>query len=137
MVPFVTTHDLGIRMQGRLVSQPRLEVNDWQGRPYHWTTLAIPFDPGRGQRAFSLEGRIEGLATPMIAIREGSNTIIERTLTPDAQGIVRLKIAVFTEGRRGHLYLLLRLEGDGVFHTRRLHWSPVSQRLLDQVGLTW
>jgi len=58
-------------------------------------------------------------------------------LTVVAQVIVRFKIAVFTEGRRGHLYLLLRLEGDGVFHTRRLHWSPISQRLLDQVGLTW
>ena len=78
VVPSVPTRDLGIRMQGRLVSQPRLEVNDWQGRPYRWTTLAVPFDPGQGQRAFSLEGHIEGLATPIIAIREGSNTIIER-----------------------------------------------------------
>ncbi len=137
VAPSVTTRDLGLRMQGRLVSQPRLEVNDWQGRPYRWTTLAVPFDPGRGQRAFSLEGQMEGLATPIIAIREGSNTIMEQPLTVVAQGIVRLKITIFTEGRRGHLYLLLRLEGDGVFHARRLHWSPVSQRLLDQLGLTW
>jgi hypothetical protein len=124
-------------MQGQLVSQPRLEVNDWQGRPYRWTTLAAPFDPGRGQRAFVLEGRIEGSATPIVAIREGANTILEQPLTSDARGIVRLKIAVFTEGRRGHLYLLLRLEGDGGFQTRRLHFSPVSQRLLDQTGLVW
>ncbi|MDP2990004.1 MAG: hypothetical protein Q8O57_05510, partial [Kiritimatiellota bacterium] len=137
VAPSVTTRDLGLRMQGRLISQPQLEVNDWQGRPYRWTTLAAPFDPGRGQRAFSLEGQIEGLATPIIAIREGSNTIMEQPLAVDAQGGVRFKIAVFTEGRYGHLYLLLRLEGDGVFHARRLHWSPVSQRLLDQVGLTW
>ncbi len=135
--PSVTTRDLGFRMQGQLVSQPRLEVNDWQGRPYRWTTLVAPFDPGRGQRAFSLEGRMEGPATAILAIREGSNTIMEQPLTGTAQGIVRFKIAVFTEGHRGHLYLLLRLEGDGAFHTCRLHWSPISQRLLDQARLTW
>ena len=86
---------------------------------------------------FALEGQMEVPATAILAVREGSTTILEQPLTADAQGIVRMKIAVFTAGRCGHLYLLLRLEGDGVFHTRRLHWSPVSQRLLDQAGLTW
>lgn len=137
VAPSVTTRDLGLRTQRQLVSQPRIEVNDWQERQYRWTTLVAPFDPGRGQRAFSLEGQMEGPATAILAVREGSTTIMEQPLISNAQGIVRLRIAVFTEGRRGHLYLLLRLEGDGVFRTCRLHWSPISQRLLDQVRLTW
>jgi hypothetical protein len=124
-------------MQAQLVSQPRLEINDWRGRPYRWTTLAAPFEPGRGQRAFSLEGRLEGTATAIVAVREGASTILEQPLGTDAQGIVRFKIAVWTAGRHGHMYLLLRLEGDGAFRTERLHWSPVSRRLLDQAGLAW
>ncbi len=133
----VTTRDLGARQAGRLVCQPRLETNDWSGRPYRWTTLAPPFRPGRGQRAFLLEGRLEGPAQAVLAVREGAETILEEPLAPDPAGAVRFKAAVRTRGDGADVYLLLRLDGEGTFYGRRLAWSPVSVRLLEQAGLSW
>ena len=56
----VTTADLGARMSGRMVSQPRLEVNDWAGRGYAWTTLTEPFEPIAGQMLLHMGGAVEG-----------------------------------------------------------------------------
>jgi hypothetical protein len=128
--PIVTTRDLGERRTGQTVSQPRLEKNDWAGRDFRWTTLTAPIDPPRGRKLIHVGGRLEGTATVVFVVREGSHTLFEGPL-PSDHGVIASDIDVLCRSRSGHLYLLLRLEnGEGVFSLDDLYWSPYSDRLL-------
>lgn len=131
----VTTFDLGVRMEGELVSQPNLEVNDWDGRGYRWATLTAPCPPTEGWRVLHIEGVMEGSAQPVFALREGSKTIHEGALNVINQKIDE-NIAFYCKGRRGHLYVLLHLkEGKGTFYLKELYWSPYSDKFIKDMNL--
>ena len=131
----ITSRDLGLRRVGALISQPRLEPNDWAGRGFRWTTLTAPFSPKRGLTLIHIEGRIEGTATVVFALREGGHTLFEGPLKLE-NGKVEGNFGVHLKGKSGHLYLLARLdEGVGEFFLDDLSWSPYSDRLLRMANL--
>lgn len=82
----VSSHETATRVakpnprKNHLISQPLLEPNDWDKRGYRWTTLIGPFNPVRGHCAFGIKGKIAGDCVPVLAIREGAQTLIEQTL---------------------------------------------------------
>lgn len=120
----ITTRDLGERMKGRLVSQPRVEVNDWIGRGYRWTTLTAPYEPPSGRQVLHIRGTIDGDANVILALKEGKDLLYEAELKPD-NGVVDECIIFKCGGFRGHLYILMRLgEGDATFRLEEMRWSP-------------
>ncbi len=128
--PIVTTQDLGVRRVDQMLSQPRIEVNDWADRGFRWTTLTAPIDPPRGRKLIRVGGRIEGAATVVLAIREGGHTLFEGPL-PVEKGQVGIDLDVPCRGKSGHLYILVRLEnGEGIFYLDELYWSPYNGRML-------
>lgn len=118
------------------VDQSALPPNDWQQRPLSWATLKEPFDPGPGERALLLQGRCEGGVRPQLAVVEGNRTLLETALPVDTAGEVDFTCVVTCRGR-GHLYLLMRLEGGpGGFVGHRIAWSPYDSRLFAKAGVT-
>ncbi len=131
----VTTKDLGERCVGQVLSQPRIEDNDWAGRRFHWTTLTAPFSVPQGQVAIHVRGRMIGTAAVVIAIRKGNHTLFEGPL-PVHGGIVEGDFSASVRGQRGYVYLLVRLDsGDGEFRLEDLYWSPYSDRMLRDANL--
>lgn len=131
----VTTKNLGVRCKNGVLSQPRLEDNDWAGRGYRWTTLTRPFKPTHGNKILHISGYLSGNATPVFALREGSTTLYEGQIeSKDNQ--IDSNYAFYCHGNRGHLYILLRLEGgESTFHLKELYWSPYSEKFLQQANL--
>ncbi len=126
----VTTRDLGVlQSKDLVVSLPRVEENDWAGRGWRWATLVTPFQPVAGRLIVALGGQLDGDARLTVAVREGSATLIEREV-PVREGLVRDQVAVTARGRRGDLYILVRLEGDGAATLRldHLSWTPSNER---------
>ena len=112
-----------------------LEPNDWQQRPLRWATLKNPFDAGPGERALRLQGWMRGTARPILAVVEGSRTLVEKELPVGADGWVDQTEVVTCRGR-GHTYVLLRLEGgEGSFIGHRIAWSPYASELFATVGV--
>lgn len=133
--PIVTTQDLGSRRVDQMLSQPRIEVNDWADRGFRWTTLTAPIDPPRGRKLIHVGGRIEGAATVVLAIREGGHTLFEGPL-PAEKGQVGIDLDLSCRGKSGHLYILVRLEnGEGIFYLDELYWSPYNDRILKAANL--
>ena len=131
----VTTRDLGSRIQKGVVSQPRLDINDWCGRNHRWTTLVAPFPAGPGWHLFRLTGRIEGNLTGVVVVRKGSRTLLERAMTKDANGHIDVYQALDCS-KGGHVYVLIRLEtGAGSFIPESVAWAPCAPHLLAYGGL--
>lgn len=129
----VTTADSMEHSSWTMMYQPEVEVNDWAGRPFRWCTLFRPFTAGKGWRYFELKGRVEGDVTPVLAIRQGSATLLETELGVETDGAVQAALRVECPKERGHLYILLRLTGGtGTFWNESMHWIPFSERLLEQ-----
>ncbi len=121
---------------GPAIDLSALEVNDWRRRPLRWATLKSPFPAGRGERALRLTGRIEGSVQAHLAVVEGSTTLYEQPLLPGPGGEVERTVVVACRGR-GHVYLLLRLEGgEGAFVGERIAWSPYSSRAFPSADVT-
>lgn len=121
---------------GSVIDQSALDVNDWQERPLRWATLREPFHAGRGERALRLRGRIDGGVQAHLAVREGSTTMVEEPLVPGPDGRIDHTVVVHCRGR-GHVYLLLRLEGgDGAFIGEKIAWSPYHSTLFPAAGVT-
>jgi hypothetical protein len=121
---------------GPVIDLSSLEVNDWRNRPLRWATLREPFPAGRGERALRLRGRIEGSVRAHLAVREGSVTLLEEPLESGPGGLVARTVVVSCRGR-GHVYLLLRLEGgEGAFVGEHIAWSPYSSRAFPAAGVT-
>lgn len=117
------------------VDYSRIAPNDWQKRPLSWATLKDPFDAGRGERVLLLQGRVEGDVKAHFAVVEGNRTLYEAPLETGPGGQVDLTARVTCRGR-GHVYLLLRLEGaPGAFIGQRIAWSPYREDLFTPVGL--
>lgn len=125
--------DLGQRLVGSLISQPRVEVNDWKGRGYRWCTIVAPFRGGRGRRLLWLLGRTAGENPVFLAVREGSRTIYEEELVPQKNtSLVNLPLA-FNCLDRGNISILIRVTGGSdTFTGLRLAWSPFSDSMLDR-----
>lgn len=132
--PDVTTRDLGAAVPGGVVSQPRLEVNDWNHRDYRWVTLTKPFAARPGSHAFRLQGRVSGEADLVWAVREGTGTLVEAKLERDQAGRVE-GVASLTCTGKGKVHLLVRLEGgEGRLDDVRLSWTRYSEELLKRGG---
>jgi hypothetical protein len=81
-------------------------------------------------------GRVQGSATPVLAVRDGSATRLEQTLTPVSNGWVNASFAFRCQGGRRKTCVVLRLaEGEGTFRVEDLHWTPLSRELLRQANL--
>ncbi len=133
----VTTQDLGTRVKGRMISQPRLDRNDWQGRVLCWATLTRPFPPIRGDQILHIEGRLEGDAKLLLAVKEGGKIRYECPLPVDTDGKVMADVAFRCSGFAGHLYILAHLsEGEGTFHLDEFYWSPFSDSILNSPAIT-
>ncbi len=89
-----------------------IERNDWDGRPYRWFTLTGPFSPSRGTWILHVSGTISGKARPHLVIKEGAHVRVE-TGIPVENGKWMLNQLVELQGKKGDLYLLLRVEGKG------------------------
>ena len=132
----ITTDDLGARAVATLISQPRLERNDWSGRPFAWSTLVQTFGTGRGCRLLRVTGRREGVASLILAVREGERTLYEGAVPFSPSGRADQSLVVRCRGGKREVALLARLEGgDGVFRTESIGWTPVSRTLVEQAGL--
>lgn len=128
----ITTEDLGAREKDGVLSQPRLEANDWSGRDLRWTTLTAPFPPRAGPYLLHIGGRLEGTATVALAVNEGEHPLFEGPVARPP-GPVDVNVLVQPHGKRGDLYILARLaDGTGTFHLDELYWSPVNRRIADQ-----
>lgn len=132
----VTTRDLGVPRDNMILSQPRMDSNDWAGRGYRWATLNRPAPPQAGPQLLHIDGAVDGAATVVLALREGARTIFEGALPVRADGTVGADILLRCNGRRGDFYLLARLEGEGTFRTGELYWTPWSDALAESAGAT-
>jgi hypothetical protein len=131
----VTTDGPGADTNRNWVSQSRLAPNDWQGRPIAWTTLTRPSAPTPGTQTLQIEGRLDGAATLHLVVRNGSRTLVEEAVAPDANGRVTFTRELETE-RIGDLYLLARLDGGpGLFTVDAIHWAPTPAGLLHALNL--
>jgi hypothetical protein len=125
----VTTKDLGSVMQGRMVSQPRLDVNDWEERGYRWTTLTAPYSPGSGGKVLHIEGLVDGNLKVILAVKEGADVLYEGKLDQNDK-ILNESVVFNCGGHKGDLYILMRLEdGEGTVKINELHWSPYDSGL--------
>jgi hypothetical protein len=114
----------------------RLGVNDWADRDYRWLTLNRPDHPGYpGPRHTQMSGRVQGDAVLHWAIRQGSHTLLEEQVTITNQsGHFALSRTVHTPARRGHLYYLIRLEGEGTAFIDALVWRPDAQGMMREAA---
>ena len=120
----VTTENLGLRVKGRMISQPYLERNDWAGRGFRWATLTSPFSPAHGRQILHIEGKMDGDAKLLLAVKEGSRIRYEGTL-PVEDGKVFADIVFECSGFAGDLYILAYLaEGEGTFELEKFYRSP-------------
>jgi len=132
----VTTEDLGKPVEGRMISQPRVDQNDWKGRDLRWATLTRPFPPIRGDQVLHIEGRMDGDAEILLAVKEGVKVRFEGRLPVDADGKVTADVAFRCSGFAGHLYILAHLaEGDGTFHLNEFYWSPFSDSIMNSPAI--
>lgn len=122
-------HDL----ETHTISQQRIEPNDWAQRDLRWVTLRAPTRIGKGEWLFSLQGVVSGGdVTPVLALREGSQSLLEQVLPVNDQGKVSFQHRFRTQSSRSLLYLLLRLEGDGDMVLSEIALAPVSDAILTQ-----
>lgn len=130
----VTTEDLGMRRKGGVVSQPRVDQNDWAGRTLRWTTLAPP-TVGKGLRTVRITGDVIGAADVWWAVREGSVTLFESRLAKSGQKTFAETADVTCQGR-GNVAVLVRIEGtESCLTNLTLALTPYSRRLLDAANL--
>jgi hypothetical protein len=122
----LTTEDLGQLAIGRHFSQPHVEENDWAARGYRWLTLAPPSAPGLpGPRIVRIRGTASGDITVHWAIRQGRHTLLEETIPVTApDGAFDIEHQLHLPSLRGHIYLLMRCEGDGEVAVHELDWKP-------------
>ncbi len=133
----ITTERRNAVHENDTISQPLLDRNDWdEERGWQWATLWPPRAFGGGQMAFSLQGRIIGGARPVVALREGSRTIVEQQLSTGTDGRASFQYRFNVQSRDSLLYMLVHLEGEGEFITDELALSPVSDNLLMPDGFT-
>lgn len=133
----VTTQDLGVPVKGRMISQPRVDRNDWKDRALRWATLTRPFPPIRGDQVLHIEGRMEGDAELLLAIKEGSKVRYEGSLPIKTGGEVKSDVVFRCSGFAGHLYILAHLTGgEGTFRLDEFYWSPFSDSILDSPAIT-
>ncbi len=125
----VTTEKLGSMHADGVISQPRVEVNDWNERDLRWVTLHPPFRPGAGLFAFKIAGSVSGAATVRLALREGSRTILETPLTSSATGIIEFSRFFEMQSSRNLLYILIHLENEGETNIDFLGLSPFGSAL--------
>jgi hypothetical protein len=123
----LTSGDLGHIQKDAVYSKPHLPPNDWAQRNYRWLTLIPPSHPGiPGPREFRLSGRVVGDGVGHLAIRQGRHTLLEQALEPDSDsGMFTVAEIVHTPSLRGHLYILIRLEGEGTLSAESAHWAPL------------
>ena len=131
----ITTENTGSVVKGTLVSQPLLEINDWQQRGYRWTTIQKPFYTGSGKRLFRLQGHYKGNGCPVLCVREGSSTLFEVKLNPKQSGMIDESFLFNCYGS-GDVYLLMRLEnGKGFFKGKNIAWTPYIKTFKEKLGL--
>jgi hypothetical protein len=108
----VTTRDLGAPRVKGVLSEPRIEINDWAGRDIRWATLFAPFAPDPGSYLLELGAEVKKAAEgPTLAIREGTNTLYEAPL-PVENDRIHETLEFHCRGRSGDLYILLSLRGE-------------------------
>lgn len=138
-VPFqglrVTTRPMEGTNAGNTISQPLAHDNDWEGRGRRWITLWPPVRAGRGERALVLRGSVKGDAQPVLALREGSRTLLERHLPVASDGTTEAVIRFSTRSRHSLLYILLHLRGEGEMEVADLRLTPASDLLLEVIPL--
>lgn len=115
-----------------------IECNDWAGRPYRWFSLTAPFAPGDGTWVVHVSGTITGDVCPQLAIKEGAHVLTE---TPIAVQDGRWEISqdfAMKKKKRGDLYLLLRMEGEGEWtcEINQLRWSRYNPAMLESANLS-
>ena len=134
--PGATTRDLGTLSVGRLISQPRIDVNDWSGHGYRWVTMVPPFETPPGPYVCRIRGRIEGDIDVVWAVRQGNRTLFETRLSKGSDGAVSA-LGRFDCRRGGDIRILVRLDGgEGALTDVSISWSPFPQRLMQALGLT-
>lgn len=97
-----------------------LPLNDWDGRPYRWFTLTAPHPPAPGTWIIHIAGTLEGRARLHFAAKEGRHVLVE-TEIPQHEGHWRLDQVIEPHGKRGDLYLLLRVEAEDEWACRMKH----------------
>lgn len=119
-----------------LFREKDIDRNDWDGRPYRWFTLTGPFPPSPGPRILHVSGTVSGNARPFLAIKEGAHVRAE-TAIPVEHGHWQANQPFDLEGKKGDLYVLLRMEGEGVWGCEidRLFWSRFHPRMLEDANL--
>jgi hypothetical protein len=124
----ITTRDLGKSRVRNVLSEPRIEINDWAGRDIRWVTLADPFTPGRGSYLLELGANVNAREeNPTLAIREGTNTLYESQL-PVENDKIRKTLEFHCRGGAGYLYVLLNLRGESArLSVNRLRLIPWGQ----------
>jgi hypothetical protein len=124
----ITTRDLGKSRVRNVLSEPRIEINDWAGRDIRWVTLADPFTPSRGSYILELGANVNGREeNPTLTIREGTNTLYESQL-PVENDKIRRTVEFRCRGRSGYLYVLLNLSGESArLSLNRLRLIPWGQ----------
>jgi len=131
----VTTGSRSENVPGRVISLRDVHPNDWLSRGMRWATLVKPFSTGKGLRYFQLTGKVEGNATPVLAIREGSFTHLEQEVRCGESNAVSIACTVRCRNA-GDICILISLrDGEGAFHVESLGWSPYSHALLDGTGM--
>ena len=131
----VTTSNLGARMVGRMVSQPKLEVNDWDGRGFCWMTLTAPFKPAPGAQILHIEATHDSNATPVFVLRQGSRTLFEGPLAVN-NGMIEENFGFRCKRYAGNLYILVRLaDGEGTFTLKDMYWTPYGEGLVKDTNI--
>jgi hypothetical protein len=128
-----TLQDLGMRVQAGMISLPRIEENDWQGRNRKWATLTAPFQENPGTVALGIQGRLTGNAHGELVIREGAKTLLSLPLVSGQPVTHQSWLAV---EERGDIYILVHLEGDeGAFILDALQWTPATDWMREDLKL--
>jgi hypothetical protein len=129
----VTTEDLGAAATNSMLSQPRLTAGERDRHGVGWATLAMPFPAGKGPRMLRLRGRQEGAAIPVVAVREGTRTLLE--WEGPTETVFDHSFA-FNTHQKGDLYVLIHLKnGQGRFITESLSFTPFSDALLEKANV--
>jgi len=123
------------------IYQPEMDPNDWQKRPYFWTTLGSPFDGGGNKALFSLTGEIRGkIALELLVIELGgkkNNVIFSREYISDTDRFPVQENAILQPTGDGMMHILVRIaSGTGAFISDRLGWTPVTDELLQKTKAT-
>lgn len=133
LVKGVTLEDLSMRMRDNLISLPRIENNDWQGRDRSWATLTSPFQEKPGTVALGVSGKMTGLCSGEFVIREGQETLFRQLLPPGEN----VQINAWLEPKAcGDIYILLYLEGkQGSFMLDTIQWTPATDWMREDLSL--